>query len=260
MYKQKIINSFNQAATQYNAATFMQQQIANKLIQKLPNLPSQPKLIIDLGCGTGHCTQQLLSYYPNSQYLLVDIAANMLNEAKQTLNKYKNIHYICADIDYLPLKNNIADMIICSSVLQWCPNIEQNLKAIKRILGNGVFAFAVFTSQTLIALKQAWQKIDNYQHVNKFITTKKLSNILQARFTNINITTETIAISYDNIYQLLKSLKNMGSCNINRNQKKHLSGKRVLAKLAKNYPLKDNSLIANFEVTYGYAFKVTHAS
>lgn len=253
MSKQKIINSFNQAAVQYDSAAYLQQKIANKLIQELPEL--HPKRIIDLGCGSGYCTKQLLYNYADAEYLLIDIAPNMLSAAKKTLNKHNNINYLCADIDSLPLQNNIAEIVICSSVLQWCPNIEQSLKKIKRICANGVFAFAVFTSNTLIELKDAWQKTDNYNHVNDFVTANKLNNILQDNYTNVNTSTETIAVTYDNIYQLLKSLKNMGSCNINSNQKMQLSGKKMLEKLAKNYPLKNdnNSVRANFEVTYGYA-------
>lgn len=255
MNKQKIIRSFNQVANKYDTAAMLQQQIATKLIQKLPKLYSPPKLIIDLGCGSGYCTKKLLSHYADAEYLLIDIAPNMLNAAKETLNKRSNINYLCADIDSLPLQNNVADIVICSSVLQWCSKIEHSINEIKRICANGIFAFAVFTSNTLIELKQAWQQIDNYQHVNNFITANKLNNMLQAKFSNVTIQTETIAITYKNIYQLLKSLKNMGSCNINKNRIKHLSGKKTLEKLAKNYSLinNDNCVRANFEVTYGYA-------
>lgn len=252
MNKHKIINSFNQAAKHYDSVALLQQQITNKLIQKLPKL--KPKRIIDLGCGSGYCAKKLLSQYADAQYLLVDIAPNMLNVAKKILAKHNNISYLCADIDYLPLQNNIADFVICSSVLQWCPNIEQSITEIKRILGDGVFAFAIFTSNTLLELKQTWQKIDDYQHVNNFIATDKLKNILSNNFTNVKIYTETITITYKNINQLLKSLKNMGSCNINQNKIKNLSGKKILEKLAEDYHLKNNnSITANFEVSYGLA-------
>lgn len=56
------------------------------------NIP-QPKLILDLGAGTGLLSYFWYQQFPDSEYVLVDIADDMLNVARKRFESKDNISY-----------------------------------------------------------------------------------------------------------------------------------------------------------------------
>ena len=75
--------NFEKSAQSYDAAAILQQEVARRLIERLDYIKVQPKLAVDLGCGTGQVTAELLKRYPKSQVLALDIAVNMLAKARK---------------------------------------------------------------------------------------------------------------------------------------------------------------------------------
>lgn len=66
---------------------------------------------LDLGCGTGNLTEQILSEFDNTW--AVDLSYEMLTEAENKMrNKGKKVKFICQDITELNL-NRKFDLITC---------------------------------------------------------------------------------------------------------------------------------------------------
>lgn len=56
-----------------------------------------PKIILDLGAGTGLLSYYWYKHFPNSEYILVDIANEMLDIAKQRFKGLQNVNYKIMD-------------------------------------------------------------------------------------------------------------------------------------------------------------------
>jgi ubiquinone/menaquinone biosynthesis C-methylase UbiE len=88
-------------------------------------------LILDFGCSTGALTRTLSLI---SETIGLDLDKKEVVWAKR---KAKNIDFICADLCHLPFKNNAADFVVCSSVLEFIQKLEDAIKQIKYVLKEG---------------------------------------------------------------------------------------------------------------------------
>jgi ubiquinone/menaquinone biosynthesis C-methylase UbiE len=87
-----------------------------------PLLPSlADKTVLDLGCGTGRLLNRLSSSSAG-WYLGVDTSAAMLARAAGKLRTHG--HLLRADCVQLPLRSEIADVVICSFLLGYVPAQE----------------------------------------------------------------------------------------------------------------------------------------
>jgi trans-aconitate 2-methyltransferase len=101
---------------------------------------SEPKSIIDIGCGPGNSTQVLVNRWPKSQITGLDSSTAMIKKAKQD---YPNQEWIVADA--LTYKPQIKyDIVFSNAVIQWIPNHEKLLTRFHGILtDNGIMALQI---------------------------------------------------------------------------------------------------------------------
>jgi malonyl-CoA O-methyltransferase len=78
--------AFSAAATRYDQAAHIQRQAAEQFAQWLATQPiASPQTILEVGCGTGFLTAQLVERYPQTSILATDIAPAMLAQAQQRI-------------------------------------------------------------------------------------------------------------------------------------------------------------------------------
>lgn len=125
--------SFNRAASLYEASARLQQQVADQFIQEIrAALPRNfTGRIVDAGCGTGYCLNQLHRFYPDATLLGVDFAEAMLTHAR-----ISDALTINSDLQHLPLGNATIDLYVSSLAWQWC-NIGHALDEAIRVLKPG---------------------------------------------------------------------------------------------------------------------------
>src|SRR5258708_29344930 len=76
-----------------------------------------PKIIYDLGCGTGNITQIIKSRWSNSSVIGVDNSEAMLDQARMVPAK---IDWINADLRHWePNPERLGDIIFSNATLQW---------------------------------------------------------------------------------------------------------------------------------------------
>ena len=108
-------------------------------------LPAQvqplPKLIVDLGCGTGHLTAALAGRWPGAQVIGVDSSPQMLAQAEQLATP--NLGFVQADIRTWTLPRP-PDLLISNAALQWLDNHAGLIPRLaQQVAPGGVFAFQV---------------------------------------------------------------------------------------------------------------------
>ncbi len=169
--KEAVANAFCKAAANYDNYAEFQRNVGQQLLNKLPKDLSG-KVVLDLGSGTGYFAQKLLAR--GATVVCVDISAGMLAAAKKRCGE-ADVTYLLADAERLPLETGSVDYVFSSLALQWCADLAEPIREMKRITkANGKVFFSTLLDGSLIELKKAWAKIDSYQHVNDFISNNQV--------------------------------------------------------------------------------------
>ncbi|UYZ83408.1 malonyl-ACP O-methyltransferase BioC [Entomomonas sp. E2T0] len=253
--KLDIADSFSKAATSYDHSAELQRTIGKNLLNRLPDA-FQANSILDLGCGTGYFTQQLNKKFPQAALCGLDLAEGMLKQAQQsvTINSW-----IAGDAEQLPIKDNSIDLVFSNLALQWCHDFSAVLDEVYRVLTpQGIFLFTSLCDGTLRELKQSWQAVDSYIHVNSFINYQHYQQLIHSsRF--IIQDTQCIAEKsyYPNLKLLMNDLKGIGAHNINPQRHKGLTTRQQLNTLINAYDSfrTTQGLPATYQVIYGYLRK-----
>jgi len=105
-----------------------------KIIELLPN---KVQVCIEPGCGTGWISVELIHYV--NKLICIDQSKSSLNKLQQRLNQdWKNkIELIQAPMEEMPIKDELADLVVLSMALHHTPNINRVLKETYRILKFG---------------------------------------------------------------------------------------------------------------------------
>lgn len=150
---------FSRNAESYDSYAKVQKKMARELLSMIKSdvKESMGKLdILDIGCGTGHLTGELLALYPDSRITAVDIAPGMIEYAKRKFIK-SGVEFICMDIEEAVIGKQY-DLIISNATFQWFNNFEETLLKLGRMLKNdGVLAFSTFGHMTFSELLQSYE-------------------------------------------------------------------------------------------------------
>jgi malonyl-CoA O-methyltransferase len=268
--KAKIRQSFSAASITYDGVAELQRTVGYALLDTVDSRITGT--LLDIGCGTGFLTAELLRFNPQ-QLIALDIALPMLQATRNKLVGWGEVRtptingllgfasspqptrykLLCADAEYLPLINNSVNHVFSNLALQWCSNLVAVFTDIKRLLkSDGQLIFSTFAPQTLQELKAAWCSVDDYAHVNDFYNAEQLKDFLQqAGFVNISITSTLYTPHYDSVLTLMRELKHIGAHNVRANRNKHCTTKTAMQKMMTVYETAhsiNGKIPASFEV------------
>lgn len=253
--KQQVARSFSRAATSYDSVADLQRRVGETLLSHLPTHPAD--VVLDLGCGTGYFTRHLRNTFPSSAVVGLDLAQGMVAHAAEHHNADA---WLCADAESLPLADDSVDIIFSSLAIQWCENSQSLFAEVFRVLKpSGCFVFSTLGPNTLHELRSAWSKVDDYVHVNRFVSENVLSTAaIDAGFELqddwLGLAEETIELEYDSLRQLTRELKSLGAHNVNSGRPSGLTGKQRLIQFTEAYELqrKQNDMLpASYQAWYG---------
>jgi len=262
--KQLVRLAFEKSATGYDEAAVLQREIGDRLLERLEYIKFTPARILDVGAGTGYCTQALARHYTKAQVYALDLAHNMLRKAQRSVSLWQRLNkrfaYIAGDAEQLPFANASIDMIISNLAIQWCNDIDQVFAEFRRILApGGMVLFTTFGPDTLKELRASWAAADEVTHVNQFYDMHDIGDaLLRHRFAEPVMDTEYLTMTYRDAMTLMKDLKQLGAHNVTRGRSRHLTSRTQLRKMLQAYEQfrHDGLLPASYEVVYGHAWSV----
>jgi len=254
--KNQIAKAFHNAADNYDTAAILHPIVAQELLNRLEYIRIEPKRILDIGCGTGSLLPLLENRFKQADVLGLDIAFAMAQRAQEKLS---NNTIICNDAESIAIKSHSIDIVVSNLSLQWC-NLPMVFKEVKRVLApGGLFMFSTFGPDTLTELRQAWALVDEGEHVMPFTDMHDMGDLLmKAKLQDPVVDSEHFALTYNDIFSLMKDLKTLGAANKLVNRNKGLTPKSSFPKLAKAYEkFKDRSgsLPATYEVIHGHCWQ-----
>ena len=255
-YKKRVKESFNRRADSYDSYAIIQQEVANRVSDRLSAIKIQPKLILDLGCGTGSLTQKISVLYPDAKIISLDFSVEMLKICRSKINQADPV---CADIENIPISELSFDLIISSLTFHWATDLYSTFLKIHKLLkNNGCFLFSSMGPDTLFELRDALSKVDDHERVNHFIDMHHYGDsLLKIGFSDPVVDNEKIIIEYQSFSDVLKSLKKIGANTVEKITDKKLSRSDYRTVLD-GYGINENSNYpVTYEVLYGLAWKKT---
>lgn len=256
--KQQVARQFSRAATSYDRAAGIQQRVVTSLLEQLKqnSLDTPSELTgmlaghwLDIGCGTGVALPHL-RHMGASTVTGVDLAEGMLSVARAHSDDQTQL--ILADADHLPMDNHCADGLISSLMLQWSEAPVTTLTEWHRVLKpRSPVAVATLLPGTQSELLQAWQQIDDRQHINDFISREDIIEAFtQAGFVVEHAQSERLTEHYASVTQLLRGLKDIGATNVNAGRRAGLGGRQALKELEEVYPTEEDNGNIHFPLSY----------
>ena len=176
--------------------------------------------ILDIACGTGSLTQEIIKNSSNDQVIGLDFSDAMLKIAKNTVS-----NLILGDSHYLPFKKNYFDHITIAYGIRNFENITQSLQEVNYVLNNKgtlniieiikpynniksfIFKLGFFIFAPLFGLIFS-HNFSAYLYLpkssNSFLTENKINSLLQKNGFN-KITTKKKAFGSVILINALKS-------------------------------------------------------
>jgi len=225
----KVSQEFSKFAQTYTQKNSIQNQVVQKL---LSHISTQPKKILDLGCGHGAIVQNI--DWKFNSFTGVDFAKGML----ELHPKSDKINPIYGDFNDESLFEHLAmyefDFIVSASALQWAKNLEKVFSHIKEF--NLPISLAIFSANTFKTLNQTAQL------PSMLLDAQKIKK-LQEKYFGVNFEVVNYTLEFNSKREIFQYIKQSGVSG----SRKVLSYKEM-KKLMREYPL--NYL--EFEVVFIY--------
>lgn len=249
--------SFDRAAPGYDAAAVLQGEVREALLGRLDLTALEPRVVLDLGCGTGLGGQALKRRYPKARVLAVDSARGMLRVAAKRSSWLRPVERICACAERLPLRAASVDLVFCNWMLPWC-RPDAVFAECRRVLApRGLFCFTSLGPDTLLELRDAWAGVDAHCRVHRFIDMHDLGDALvRSGFASPVLDVERYTVHYAGVDALAGDLKSLGMRNAAAGRLKGLTTPRKFAAMRQRYERlrQDGRLPATCEVVFGHAW------
>jgi len=107
-------------------------EMLDAFINSIPFPSDKPIRIVELGCGTGMATGNIVRKFPNAHLKCIDISQDMLNLAKKKFTTFPNIKFELADYT----KDSITekyDAVVSFLSLMYLANDEMQKSVFKKV-------------------------------------------------------------------------------------------------------------------------------
>ena len=222
---QNIQLMFNKIAKKYDLMNYIMslgnhKKWEQEIVGSIKLNSNKTDKILDIACGTGSLTQEIIKNSSNDQVIGLDFSDAMLKIAKNTVS-----NLILGDSHYLPFKKNYFDHITIAYGIRNFENITQSLQEVNYVLNNKgtlniieiikpynniksfIFKLGFFIFAPLFGLIFS-HNFSAYLYLpkssNSFLTENKINSLLQKNGFN-KITTKKKAFGSVILLNALKS-------------------------------------------------------
>ena len=145
---------FTAAAPTYERHAEMQVRAADEVMSLLDNV-GVPERILEIGCGTGLLTRQLVTAFPEAEIVALDLSPSMAEEARQSLETDRSTRFLAGGMEQL-VDTGSFDLVTSSSSIHWMIPLVGVFETVTGILRpGGCFVFSIMLNGTLQELREA---------------------------------------------------------------------------------------------------------
>lgn len=232
--KQRVRDSFDRAASSYDAAAVVQREVCARLLDRLAEAAAPTRIaeaaafdlsaaprILDAGCGTGYGARLLRQRWPQAHITAADFAPAMLDLARRDADQC-----CAADIEALPLPAARFDLWWSSLSIQWCDARTVFAEAARVLRPAGQLAVSTLGPGTFSELRAAFGSVDRYRHTIAFNEAAAINKALvDAGFHTIAMQRQTITQHYPDLKTLLRAVKAIGANTVGKGARNGMMGR-----------------------------------
>ena len=173
-----IMSGFDRAAAHYDHHADVQQRAAIELGSKIQARcdPATIHRVLEIGCGTGFLTEQLLGVYGRAAWTITDISGHMIRHCRQKLQPLlSREQQSSGQIDFRVMDAHAIDLtekfdLICSNLaFQWFPDLlAVVIDLVDRLRPGGTLIFNTLGSESFRYWKMLDQQGGGHSSATKF--------------------------------------------------------------------------------------------
>ncbi len=239
--KDYIRQQFDRQIETYNKHASVQKIICQRLIAQLLDYSLSPfGKVLEIGCGTGLLTQELLSHYKAEKYIANDIAPSAQQHLKKRLDGQQNWSFIGADAESMPFPQDL-DLVLSASTIQWFNDVSKFFERAHEALDkDGILAFSTFGPKNYKEIKSVLGYGLDYKNIDE------LQKLLNKNFQILSVTEFENKLYFKSPIDVLKHIKYLGANGI----KRQFWSKGQLLNFEKEYNKKFRSNGNGISLTY----------
>ena len=200
----------DRAAAAFGQHDFLHREIADRLADRLADVNRTFDIVLDIGGGHG---ATLLSPAPKLR-----VTGDLSDSLLRTSNP---MGAVAMDEENLPVADNAFDLAISCLALHWVNDLPGALVQIRRALRpDGLFLAAFLGGDTLIELRRSFLEAEAETtggaspHTSPVADIADAGSLLQrAGFALPVVDTDTLTVTYDDMFALMRDLRGMGETN-----------------------------------------------
>jgi malonyl-CoA O-methyltransferase len=214
--KEKVKRNFSRGVKTYDKYAKTQRHMALVLEGFLGGNDEKLR-ILEIGSGTGIFTEYLLKKFPNAEIHMLDISEEMLGHSKEKFKDCKNLKYFLGDAECYQFTHKY-DLIVSNASFQWFNNLGESIKRLEGFLKkDGELIFSIFADETYKELRDSFEKVDpKYNFSQKFRSFDEMRSY-EPQLELLD--EERYYEFYEDIFDFLKAIKNIGANSAKSSQK-----------------------------------------
>ena len=260
------------AANMLDEHNFLFAEVADRLSERLNDVKRDFPLALDIGCHGGEVAKTL-DNDPGKRRgnieTLVQFDPSPAMTAKAARETARTLSF-AADEEFLPIKPASFDLVMSNLSLHWANDLPGALVQIRQALKpDGFFLAALLGEGTLQELRTALMAAEMEiemgisPRVSPYATVQDVGALLQrAGFALPVVDTETITVSYPDMFKLMHDLRGMGEAGAVSGRRKNFTRRDTMMRAAEIYMEKfegqDDSgagrIPATFDIIYVHAW------
>ncbi|EPQ4129019.1 malonyl-ACP O-methyltransferase BioC [Proteus mirabilis] len=246
--KQQIAQCFSKAASHYDHHASIQRYSGDKLMYLARHQAGDR--VLDAGCGTGYFSQK---WRQQGRFVIaLDLSHAMLQVARQ---QQRANCYLQSDIEHCAITPHSIDIVFSNLAMQWCDDLAIAVNSLMSVVNpQGALYFSTLATSTLQEVRDAWQFLDNHQHVNPFLSYQQIEQACSGF--QYQFVTEKVTEQYASLPELFASLKGVGANFVQGERSKGLMTRQKLRQLEQVWRKTDSGkYLLTYELVIG---KISH--
>ena len=215
--KDKIAANFSAAAHGYDQYAVMQQQAAHSIVERLAELRPQVVAgpILEVGCGTGAVSKELVAMFPQRQLTLVDFAPGMIDRNRQTLAPLLaqgcQIDWQVRDAEAIDVRCHYSLIASCLTI-QWFQDLAASLsRLIAALRPGGILLCSYLGHGSFPEWRQACMDLGLPCTMNPLPDSSAIREMVRALGYEVSTWDEMLPLPYPTLQAFFRSLKKTGT-------------------------------------------------